>query len=502
MAEKYLLTTLGCKVNQYESQQIRELLEEAGLRPATRGEAPDLAVINTCAVTGRALAKSRQAIRRATRAGARSVVVVGCGVSAQGRPLLSIPGVIAALGHEDDMLMRLRNLLSHRMESKPVFQSESANHTFVTPTKSPQANGYEERMIPVSTPLQSAAGVSEPTDSRRRIIPAAEASVKESPTLDGTIHRFDDHQRAFLKVQDGCDAFCTYCIIPRLRPRLAWKPVDVAVGEAADLVRSGHKEIVLTGIFLGAYGRDTARERRFDAGGSPLADLVRALADLDGLERLRLSSLEPGDVDDALLGVLARKPNCVPHLHLPLQSGCDEILRRMHRQYDADAYYRMIERVTARLDRPAITTDVIVGFPGEKDSDFEDTLRVAREAGFAKIHAFPYSPRPGTAAALWTDGRIPADEVRDRMRRLHEVELHTSFAFRRSFIGEIQRVIVEDRLVPAESDGVPFLTGRADRYFDVRFPQVDGVDVGDTVLVRIDRLTPTRTHGTCTSAKS
>ena len=326
--------------------------------------------------------------------------------------------------------------------------------------------------------------------------------VKPEAVLTGRIERFAGHQRAFLKVQDGCDAFCTYCIVPHLRPRLAWKPVEVAVSEARGLVRAGHKEIIVTGIFLGAYGRDTAVRKRFGPTRSPLADLLDALAKVEGLERLRLSSLEPGDVDEVLLDCLASHPCCVPHLHLPLQSGSEWILRRMNRQYTRDAFVDMVDRVKSALDRPAITTDVIVGFPGETDEDFEASVEMARYALFSKIHAFPFSPREGTAAGRWQRQFVAPSIVRERMSRLAEVERECSLFFRQKALGRVERVLVEG--LPG-SDDDPRHTdevchGRADRYFEVHFEAVGDVCPGDMVAVRIDRITPTRTHGMLISA--
>ena len=274
--------------------------------------------------------------------------------------------------------------------------------------------------------------------------------------------------------------------------------MEAAVSEARGLVRGGHREIVVTGIFLGAYGRDTAVRKRFEPTRSPLAELVDALARVDGLERLRLSSLEPGDVDEALLECLASHPCCVPHLHLPLQSGSARILRRMNRQYTRDAFIDMIDRVKAALGRPAITTDIIVGFPGETDEDFEACVEMARYAPFSKIHAFPFSPREGTAACRWRRQFVESSIVRERMGRLAEVERECSLAFRQGAVGTVERVLVEGPAgVDDDSEGRNELHhGRTDRYFEVHFESDGGVRLGDVVSVRIDRVTPTRTHGT------
>ena len=308
-------------------------------------------------------------------------------------------------------------------------------------------------------------------------------------------------QRAFLKVQDGCDAHCTYCIIPRLRPTPSSKPVDDAVEEARRLVASGHVEIVLTGIFLGAYGHETALRRRRDGerGADPLATLADALCTrVPGLRRLRLSSLEPGDLTGELLATLRDHAQVVPHFHLPLQSGSDAILRRMNRQYGRDDFLRMVDRVRGAFDRPALTTDVIVGFPGEDDDAFRRTVEVVDYAAFIHVHAFAYSPRPGTAAARWRgrpNGTVAGERIEELRRRATTHDL----AFRRRFIGETVEVMVEQ---DGEAGGAagPTPHGRCERYFDVAFDH-DGVRPGDLARVRVDEVTPLSTRGTCLSVE-
>jgi|GEM_PF-36197 len=543
MGAKYRLTTLGCKVNQYETQVIRELLESTGMRAARPGEAADWAVVNTCAVTGAALRKSRQAVRRAARDKAARVIVIGCGAAADTQRLRAIEGVEAVFGHNDDIRRQVRRLVTDQLESAaeettsgPITPARHEVRHQVMPT-SRAADRDEVSIRPMAPPSQRPSqGCSHPQD-KISIAPSVPI-VKHGDALVARISHFEGHQRAFLKVQDGCDASCTYCIIPRLRHHLRWKRVEAAVAEARTLIRSGHKEIILTGIFLGAYGRSTAIRRRFEpvpCPREPLAALVDALARIEGLQRLRLSSLEPGDVDQALLEVLARHDNCVPHLHLPLQSGSAEILRRMNRQYTVDAFIDMINRVRSALDRPAISTDIMVGFPGETETDFQATLEIARYARFCKIHAFPFSPRDKTAAARWREDFVSQNVVKERMRRLAHLEMELSLEFRRRFIGTVERVIVEADTEPGQSVGPvsnrtmahqsvgpvsnrsiarqfvgpvsnqsvesPCHTchGRADRYFEIHFEaQVEGRNAapGDVVHVRIDRVTADRTHGT------
>ena len=477
MVGKYRLSTLGCKVNHYESEQVRSLLESLGLQPAADHDRPDVAVVNTCAVTSCAAAKSRQAVRRAARGGAAATIAIGCDAGAEPDALAAIAGVAGVIGHDADLLGQLRQVIlgrcsSARPDRRPIPPRSANPHE--TGDESPAAGqpGATTTIYSISLPI---------------------APVNLEPPTGAAKNRLEVQCRAFLKVQDGCDARCTYCIIPRLRPRLTWKPLETAVAEARALVAAGHREIVLTGVFLGAYGRDTARPptqrnqspaasavcygRRGDrAARSPLADLVAAIAQVNGLLRLRLSSLEPGDVDDDLLAVLSDHACCVPHLHLPLQSGSSAILRRMNRQYDAEAYLAMIERVRRRLDRPAITTDVMVGLPGETEEDFAATLDVARRVGFCKIHAFPFSPRPGTAAARWHRQFVPSAVVAARQDQLRRLEAELADRFVAQFAGETTRVIVEHVLPNG------FVSGRSDRYFETVFHS-PGSRPGDVATV-------------------
>ncbi|OHB73963.1 MAG: hypothetical protein A2Z25_05610, partial [Planctomycetes bacterium RBG_16_55_9] len=264
---------------------------------------------------------------------------------------------------------------------------------------------------------------------------------------------FKGQTRAFLKIQDGCDGACTYCIVPKTRPFVRSKPVEEVLLEAQALVEAGHKEIVLTGVFLGAYGQQSARRRNWPGQRNDhLADLLEKMAKFPNLSRIRLSSLEPGDVTDRLLDTLCANCNIMPHLHLSLQSGSDAILRKMCRQYGIDEFRRKIESIKSRLDRPAITTDLIVGFPGETNADFEQTVNLAREVGFAKIHVFSYSPRPGTAAAR-SNNKVDKKVVRERSEILREVGIELGRQFRRQFLGETAEILIEETTV--RSMGVP-----------------------------------------------
>lgn len=447
----FSVATLGCRVNHYEAEQIALVLRGRGLTqvPAPAG---DVRVVHTCSVTTEAAVKSRQFTRRATRLtvlgqaeptpthfdGPAKVIVTGCWAESDRAAAEALPGVSAVIGHTDDVHARLTGLLDVWLPASP-------------------------------TPRRASVG------------------MMSLPQLGD---RQADHQRAFLKVQDGCDAHCTYCIIPQLRPTLWSKSADDAVDEANAMVRAGHREIVLTGIFLGAFGQPTALRRRQPAGTKPLQELIRALCTrVPGLMRLRMSSLEPGDLDNDLIEELRRHQAVVPHFHLPLQSGSDAVLRKMNRQYGRQQFLDMVDQVRDAFDRPAITTDIIAGFPGEDDAAFADTLLVVDHARFVHTHAFPYSPRPNTAAARWKDKRLPSTIVDERMKLLRDRSAAHAEAFARQFIGETVGVLVERSKDPAVRHG------RCERYFDVHFEDAT-VRPGDLVHVRIDRVTLGRVFGT------
>ena len=337
--------TFGCKANQYDSQVLREALLRRGLEEQDR-EA-ELVVVNTCTVTAEAGRKARQLIRRLNRENpATRVAVTGCLAESEPEVLRDLPGVDWVLGNGD--------------AKRPV--------NFL------RQLGFE-------------------ADPEELGIPAG-------------ITAFAGHTRAFVKIQDGCDKSCAFCIIPSTRGRSRSRGVEELGAEIRGLVEAGHLEVVLCGIHIGHWGLDI---------GLTLADLVEHLVALEPRSpegeplpwRLRLSSIEATEVDDRLVGLMAAHPERIaPHLHMPMQSGDDDVLRRMNRWYDVETYLGACERIRAGLDRPAFTADILVGFPGESDPEFENTLRTAESAGFARVHVFPFSPRPGTAAWDLPD-RVP-----------------------------------------------------------------------------------------------
>jgi threonylcarbamoyladenosine tRNA methylthiotransferase MtaB len=476
----YRITTLGCRVNHAETREIESLLRSRGLAPAGGGDGADLEVVHSCSVTRTAAAKSRRAARRAGHR-APHVILTGC---------------FAATNPE---------------ESAAVVGGRGA----VVPHEPPAEDAEDGSSLidRVADHLDGWLG-REPRPRRERPAGAAPARLVPLPVVEPT--DAGRHVRAELRIQDGCDAHCTFCIIPSIRRTLRSKTVADAVDEARRLVALGHREIVLTGIFIGAYGHETAlrrnqTRRRAGVGAEPLADLVDAVAAVPGLERLRVSSMEPGDVGDALLdAMVANAPVVVPHLHLPLQSGSDRVLRRMNRQYDVAAYLDMIERVAAAFTRdglpPAVTTDVICGFPGETGRDFERTVEVARRVGFLHMHVFPYSARAGTAAARWTDHFVDEPTKRARVRRLIDLETAAdglSLRFRRRLLGRTVRVILEqpaphpDHAGPPRAED-PWMTGRCDHYALVHVrvaPAAAASGRGRAVDVRITGVSAGATTG-------
>lgn len=433
----FLLKTLGCKVNQYESRQIHQVLENAGLMLAAPGQGADIVVVNTCCVTHIASSKSRRSIRRAAADNPDAVLIVtGCLPVGQAAELTE-PDENCLIVKEKERLPEILNRIL-----------SSQNHDCHTQSCS-------------KPPLSGK--IKDKTKNPQDIVPLTEPSEIDNISTDyphalPLLNSFDGHCRAFLKVQDGCDAYCTYCIIPKIRTRVCNKDVKNIIQEARNLIAAGHKEIVLTGIFLGAYGQSTARRKRWDpALRDGLADMVARVAGLPGLARLRLSSLEPADVTGRLLEVFKTFPAIVPHLHLPLQSGSGRILRKMARQYNIEQFMDVMDRVKSALDRPAITTDIIVGFPGETDDDFEQTLDIARRVGFSKIHVFSFSVRQNTPAAR-LEPKVPAPVIRHRSERLQALDRQLQAQFRRQFIGQTVEVIVENTRPPK---------GRCQRYFMV-----------------------------------
>jgi len=491
---RFAVTTLGCKVNQYDGQALSSALEAAGWARATARAPACLLVINTCCVTASAMAKSRYAIRRAVRKrpGA-AVFIAGCYSDYDQMQLrktldgLGVPGHRTMLaGHHHDVAAALGDF-ARRLEPPS------------TPAEKP--NDAAAGAIRDEPPAQ----LHGPDTIRARRLAAVKGNVPATRNLP-PIGRFPHRQRAPVKIQDGCDAFCSYCVVPYTRPRVWSRRPEEILHECRRLAEAGHREIVLCGVFLGAFGRATAIRRNWPAAATtpapmtknPLAELLRRVCAVPGLWRVRLSSLEPLDVTDELLDVLANCPQAAPHLHLPLQSGSPEILRRINRQYTAEQYLQCVGRVRKALDRPALTTDIIVGLPGETDDDFSRTLDVVREAGFSEIHAFPFSPVEPTAAWRRRDQAPPLDKVRARLAELAELAALTARAYRVQFLGQTVEAVVECPSPAAKSrsggsaDHCPLRKAMTDRHLTVSFTPPPGSRglTGRVIRLAINDVTP------------
>ena len=423
----FSINTLGCKVNQYESQQIRQLLEQLGLRQVDIAEKPELIVINTCCVTHTASAKSRQKIRKAQKINSDAVIIVaGCLPTVQIGEIYDLGQNVYLINNRDSLPATLAQITC----AKNAAYSSQSLHL------SPKNHINPPKLTQLSA--------------------------------------FRGHTRAFLKIQDGCDGYCTYCIVPKTRPFVHNKPPETVLEEAKALVEAGHKEIVVTGIFLGAYGRKTVRRKSWPSRqNDKLPELLDKMAKILNLERIRLSSLEPADVTHRLLETFSKNSNIMPHLHLSLQSGSNDILKRMGRQYNADEFADKVALIKSRLDRPAITTDIIVGFPGETDADFERTVNLARDIGFAKMHIFSFSPRKGTRAATMqntVDNRV----IKQRVQILHDLNSQLESKFREQFLGESATILTENSNQQC--------CGRSERYFMVYLKNTDKQPVKNELI--------------------
>ncbi|HUW18242.1 MAG TPA: tRNA (N(6)-L-threonylcarbamoyladenosine(37)-C(2))-methylthiotransferase MtaB [Sedimentisphaerales bacterium] len=440
----FAISTLGCKVNQYESQQIRELLERLGLRQADSRNKSDIVIVNTCCVTHTASAKSRQCVRKAQKLSPDALIVVcGCLPTGQIGELNGASENVHLIGHKDDLAPVLSQIVNGRASVVSICQRAQTAQSNIIRAENADEIKYKTGFT----------------------------GLPKLPQLT----RFKGQTRAFLKIQDGCDGCCSYCIIPKTRPHVHSKPPEAALQEARALVEAGHKEIVVTGIFLGAYGQSSVRRRNWDRRRNDrLADLLDKMAAIPNLLRIRVSSLGPTDVTPRLVDVFCSHPNIMPHLHLSLQSGSDAVLRRMCRRYTVSEFSRTVEAIKARLDRPAITTDIIAGFPGETDDDFQQTIALARETGFAKIHVFSFSPREGTAAARMQD-TVDNRVMKERSRILRDLDTKLGGKFREQFVGETAVVLVEN------SNGRPY--GRSERYFMVYLERT-GLSCRKNELVR------------------
>ncbi|MEZ6196075.1 MAG: tRNA (N(6)-L-threonylcarbamoyladenosine(37)-C(2))-methylthiotransferase MtaB [Planctomycetota bacterium] len=421
---RFRLHFLGCKVNQWETQWLREGLRALGLDEAEEGEPGDLVVLNSCSVTGQGGARSRHALRALRRENpAARLVVTGCYAESDPEVCAAIAGVDRVFG-----------------------------------------NGEKGAIVPwVARELLGMDG--------------------ELPELPRGISAFAGRTRAFVKIQDGCRDRCRFCIIPTLRGEVRSRGEDEIVAELERLAAAGHREVVFTGIHLGYYGFD-----RREPGA--LVSLLRRAREVRGLARAKLSSIEVHEIDDALVELFAGDPEFfVPHFHLPLQAGCDRTLARMSRRYTTRRFRAAVDLLRSRLEEPALTTDLIVGFPGETAEDFEASRAFCEEIDLAKIHVFPFSPREGTPAASDPD-RVPPAEMARRKRVMAELDDAGAARFRRRFLGRSVSVLVERGRELRSGRRV----GLTDRFCRIEFPGPAGIG-GELRTVRVTGVVGDRLLG-------
>ena len=417
--KKAALHNLGCKVNAYETEAMQEMLENAGYEIVPFKEGADIYIINTCTVTNIADRKSRQMLHRARKMNPDAIVVAaGCYVQAQdGKEVDPCIDIVLGNNHKKDLIEILEEYSLKRTAG---------------------AAGEEQGK-------ESACTISEIEDINQ---------THEYESLHLT--KPGDHTRAYIKVQDGCNQFCTYCIIPYARGRVRSREQEDVVNEVTSLAANGYQEVVLTGIHLSSYGIDHDGERH-------LLDLIRAVHEVDGIRRIRLGSLEPGIITEEFADALSRLPKICPHFHLSLQSGCDATLKRMNRRYSSDEYYEKCCILRKYFDNPALTTDVIVGFPGETEEEFQASLAFVDKVDFYETHIFKYSKREGTKAARM-ENQIDEQVKAERSAVMIELGRKKREAYERSFIGKTVEVLVEEDAV---NEGKNVQVGHTKEYIKI-----------------------------------
>jgi len=415
--------TLGCKVNFYETEGIWQLFKNEGYEQVDFERTADVYLINTCTVTNTGDKKSRQVIRRAIRRNPDAIIAVtGCYAQTSPAEVAAIPGVDIVVGTQD-----------------------------------------RDKIIPLIKQFQAERT---PINAVRNIM-----KTREFEELD--VPEFSDRTRAFLKIQEGCNNFCTFCIIPWSRGLLRSRKPESVLQQAKQLVDAGYKEIVLTGIHTGGYGEDLE--------GYSLAKLLWDLDKVDGISRLRVSSIEASQITEEVLEVLKGSDKMCRHFHIPLQAGDDDVLKRMRRKYTTAEFGRKIELIHKIMPDAAITTDVIVGFPGETEEMFRNGYRFMERMQFAEMHVFPYSKRTGTPAARMED-QIDEEVKNARVHELIDLSERMQLQYAQPFVGQVLEVIPER--VYKEAPGSGLIMGYTDNYLQVVFEGPESM-IGELVKVKI-----------------
>ena len=428
MGNKVALHNLGCKVNAYEIEAMQQLLEEAGYEIVPFEPGADIYVINTCTVTNIADRKSRQMLHKAKKMNPEAIVVAtGCYVQTGGEKLEKDEAIDLVLGNNQKI--NIVEALAEYAENKP---------------------GHGSHVIKIN-----------------------QTKEYEELSIDHTA----EHVRAYIKVQDGCNQFCTYCIIPYARGRVRSRNIESVLKEVHSLAEKGYKEVVLTGIHLSSYGVDFPEEKK-----ETLLSLIRAVHEIEGIQRIRLGSLEPGIVTREFAEGIAALPKVCPHFHLSLQSGCDETLERMNRRYRSGEYRERCELLREVYGNPALTTDVIVGFPQESEEEFRKSYDFVDSIRFYETHIFKYSRRQGTKAAAM-DGQLTEAEKSFRSEKM--IELHHRHAgdYEKSMLGKKLEVLIEEEYT---KDGRTWYLGHSREYIKTAVPKSEAYGVNDIVIVKAE----------------
>ena len=407
--KKAALHNLGCKVNAYETEAMQELLEQNGYEIVPFQEGADIYIINTCTVTNMADRKSRQMIHRAKKMNPDAIVVAaGCYVQAQENSdkIDECIDIVIGNNKKQNLIEILEEYEQKRKEADGVFVQQEVidiNHT----------KEYEELHLTKTA----------------------------------------EHTRAYIKVQDGCNQFCSYCIIPYTRGRIRSRAIEDVVDEVRRLADNGYKEVVLTGIHLSSYGVDFEEKET-------LLSLIQAVHAIEGIERIRLGSLEPRIITEEFASALSALPKICPHFHLSLQSGCEETLKRMNRRYSAEEYFEKCMLLRKYFENPALTTDIIVGFPGETEEEFEESRAFVEKVNFYETHIFKYSKRQGTKAAVMPN-QVPEPEKTKRSNTLLALDERNRKAYEEQFSGKETEILVEEQM---EKDGKTYWIGHTKEY--------------------------------------
>lgn len=430
MGNRVALHNLGCKVNAYEIEAMQQLLEEAGYEIVPFEPGADIYVINTCTVTNIADRKSRQMLHKAKKMNPEAIVVAtGCYVQTGGDKLEKDEAIDLVLGNNQKI--NIVEALAEYAENKP---------------------GHGSHVIKIN-----------------------QTKEYEDLSIDHTA----EHVRAYIKVQDGCNQFCTYCIIPYARGRVRSRNIESVLKEVYSLAEKGYKEVVLTGIHLSSYGVDFPEEKK-----ETLLSLIRAVHEIEGIQRIRLGSLEPGIVTREFAEGIAALPKVCPHFHLSLQSGCDETLERMNRRYRSGEYRERCELLREVYGNPALTTDVIVGFPQESEEEFQKSYDFVDGIHFYETHIFKYSRRQGTKAAAM-DGQLTEAEKARRSEKMIEMHHRHASDYEKSMIGKELEVLIEEEYT---NDGRTWYLGHSREYIKTAVPKSENYGVNDIIRVKAERF--------------